>query len=545
MKQRSTHAPVTSRLLLLLLFCMAAGSVTAQTWQWAKGAGDIGTDAASAITTDPYGNTYITGNIAGRAKFSGTMYQGNGLYEIFIAKYDATGNLLWVKLAGSDRNDQGRSIKWKNGSLYVCGIFEDTALFENTTLISRGESDAFVARYNDNGNLQWVKQAGGTQLDLAMAIDVDDNENVYVAGQYERAITIGSSTLTTSNIYSESFYARYDKNGNLQWAKTTTGNNTNLITGLAFDNHHSILLTGFFGSTLAVGNKSIDATSASYDIFITKVDIDNGNTDWLKRAGSTYEDGAHGICADAYGNPVITGYFAGTAYFDNNSITYSDYNDVFVARYDSAGNNLWARAGKGNKLDTGFGITTDENNNIYATGMFQNIIDFDGIQLTSPDVLDRDIFVVSYTPDGTLRWLAEAGGEDTDCGMGIAIAPNNRITIAGYYLHTCSFGNIPIDYADGADVFVASLTQPLTGIPALADSQINIYPNPATTNTVITLTGNTDGNYVVTNTNGQAVTTGRISGSNTTINTNALANGVYIVTVTTNNGSYTGRLIKM
>lgn len=545
MKLRSTNAPVTSRLLLLLLFCMAANNATAQTWQWAKSAGDVGTDGASGITTDPYGNTYITGSFAGRAKFSGTMYQGNGLYEIFIAKYNATGNLLWVKHAGGHGNDRGKAIKWKNNSLYICGLFEDTAQFENTTLISRGESDAFVARYDDNGNLQWVKQAGGSNLDIATAIDVDAGENIYIAGQYERAIAFGNSILTTSNIYAESFYARYNNNGNLQWARTTTGNNTNLATALAFDNHHSIFVTGFFGNTISAGNNSINSVSASYDIFIAKIDIDSGNTDWIKRAGSTYEDGAYGICADANGRAVITGYFAGTAYFDNNTITYADYNDVFVACYDSAGNNVWARAGKGNKLDTGFGIAADENNNIYVTGMFQNVIDFDGVQLTSPDVLDRDIFVVSYSPNGTMRWLAEAGGEDTDSGTGIAVATDNRIVIAGYYLFTCSFGSIAVDYADEADIFVASLTQPVTGINNLTEQQVKLYPNPATINTVISLTGNTDGTYVIANINGLAVTTGRITGSNTTISTTALAKGVYIVTVTTNNGSYTGRLIKM
>lgn len=516
--------------IIILVLWLFAVSADAQSWMWAKGEGDIGNDASNSVTTDAAGNTYITGNIAGRADFSGTIYQGNGLYEIFIAKYDASGSLQWVKLAGGDRNDQGTCIKWKDGFLYLCGSFEDTAAFESTTLISRGEGDAFVAKYNDSGNLQWVKQAGGTGLDYASSLDIDDSGNIYIGGTYESSMRIGLTTLSTTNIYSESFYAKFDGTGNLGWAKTTRGNNANLITGVAYDKHQGVFLTGYFGNTFRLDSTTVSTGSASYDIFLAKVETSNGALDWLKRAGSTYEDGAHGVCSDNEGNPSITGYFAGTAYFDNNAVTYADYNDVFVAHYDSAGNNLWVRAGRGNKLDVGFAIASDNNGNIFATGMFQNVIDFDGRILTAPDVLDRNIFVVSYSPAGNIRWIAEAGKEDTDCGLGITVQNNGRVNISGYYLHTCEFGEIAIDYANATDLFVASFNPPVgAGVNEIETMHARIYPNPVSGDCELKVTDiNTSGYYTVYNAIGYKTEQGNFK-NNTPLHSNEWPAGIYMV----------------
>ena len=157
--------------VLSVVLCLISSVSSAQTWRWAQGEGGIGNDASNAVTTDLSGNTYITGNIAGKADFSGTVYQGHGIYDVFVAKYNPAGNLLWIKLAGSSGNDQGNSIKWKNGYVYVCGLFSGTAFFENTSLISKGETDAFLAKYDDSGNLIWVKSAGGTGTDYASSVD--------------------------------------------------------------------------------------------------------------------------------------------------------------------------------------------------------------------------------------------------------------------------------------------------------------------------------------------------------------------------------------
>ena len=395
---------------------------------------------------------------------------------MFITKYDNSGNIAWVKTAGGKQNDLGKAIKYWNGALYLAGVFEDTAYIENTMLISKGEADLFVSKYDMDGNLVWVKQAGGTQNDFLSGMDVDDDGNIVVAGNYESSISFDTLVRNTNNLFGESYIAKYSNSGDVLWAKTVVGTNTNLTTDIAYDNNGGYLITGFFSGNYNLGGSSISSSTQSYDILIGKLDK-NGNTVWLKKAGSIAEDAAQAICADKDGNAFITGYFTRTATFDNNSIDYLDYNDIFIAKYAPDGSNLWARAGKGSQLDGGFGITTDDEGNVYGTGMFMFTLDFDGWQRTSSN--GRDIYIVSYSPSGNVRWLTSAGGVNTDAGLDLTVKPSGNIALCGYYLNTCRFGDIEIDYAEYNDLFIAEFDPPfVTGIRDVEELQVKVFPNP-------------------------------------------------------------------
>ncbi len=527
----------------LFLFSILCNSSNAQSWAWAKGEGGIGSDAANSVTLDEQGNAYVTGNIAGEANFSGVGALGKGIFDVFITKYDPQGNVLWAKLAGGDENDAGSAIKYKGGFLYVTGYFNDTAWFENTMLLSRGDADVFVAKYTTDGNLVWVNQLGGANSDLSLCIDVDYAGNIYLAGSYEYNIQLDNFHLSTPNVYNESFYAKYNSTGNVLWAKSVVGNNANQITGIAFDNDHSIFITGYFGSNLKIGAGNINSATSSYDIFLAKIDL-NGNYDWLKRAGSTYEDAAHGVCSDANGNAILVGYFAGTANFDSHSITYSDYNDVFVAKYDSVGNNLWARAGRGHQLDIGWGVTTDADGNIFATGMYQDVIDFDGNSLHA---YDRDIFLVGYSPSGTIRWVTSAGGVNTDCGFSVAVSNAGKVIMAGYYSYTGYYGNIHIDNAIVNDIVIAAYDPPIVNAVDLLTDDFNVsfFPNPVsrTANSQLQISSNEKYLVKIFSTSGQLLWQ-EINPSNNELKTADLASGVYLLEIVSGSSNKMLRFVK-
>lgn len=460
----------------MFLYFLSFHAVQAQNFVWAKGEGGIGNEAANAVTVDEVGNSYITGNIAGVAEFSGIEYQGKGIYDVFIAKYDASGNVVWVKTAGGDDNEQGEAIKYKDGYLYVSGYFNDTAWFQNEMIISKGQSDAFLAKYDAQGNLIWIKQAGGIGADHANALDIDEQGNIYAAGNFENSLTAETIQLSTTNLYKESFVISYSPAGNVNWAKSSIGNGVNQITGIAYNHHNAVYVTGYFSNNLQIDQTTVTSNTPSHDVFIGKLGS-TGNLIWLKKAGSAYEDNANAVSSDADGNATITGYFSGTALFDANAITYLDYNDIFIAHYDTSGNNLWVKAGRGQQLDIGFAVVSDDEGNIFVTGMFQGQIDFDGHVLNG---FDRDIFLISYDKDGNIRWVNQAGGTDTDCGLGIAIAPSGNISIAGYYRYNCYFGNLQIEYAHYNDLFIAQFQPPvLIGMNELTGANsISVYPNP-------------------------------------------------------------------
>lgn len=528
--------------MFLLISLAGLQRLQAQSYVWAKGEGGIGNDAANSIAVDDFGNTYITGNLAGMAEFTGTTIQGAGLYDVILVKYNLFGNLMWAKSFGGIGNDQGNALKYKNGYLYMAGAYEDTATFlPNGSIISKGEADAFVAKFDLDGNLVWLNHGGGANFDYAAGVDADDDGNVYVCGTYETSAAFDTTILSTTNLFSESFIAAYDANGSLLWAKTTKGSTTNLITGLSYANN-SLYITGFFGGSFKMDNSTLNSATPSYDILLGRLDL-NGDVIWLKRAGSTYEDAANTIAANENGTVAIAGYFAGTAAFDGNTVTYLDYNDVFTAQYDSAGNNLWVRAGKGGQLDVAFGLTSDEDGNIFTTGMFENSIDFDGNILNGNG---RDVFLNSYDSYGNLRWISSAGGIQTECGLGIALKPNSNVALCGYYLHTCSFGNITIDYANNNDLFIAEYDPPSVSAVKEPVSDVNfaVFPTVCSNCSQLHVKSSLTLPYRLQlyDVSGRLVTE-QTSVGETAVNVAGFLPGVYLLCMTDTGGRHTARFI--
>jgi hypothetical protein len=514
--------------LTILVLTVFALSSNAQNYVWAKGEGGIGNDAAYSVTSDEAGNTYVTGNLAGVADFSGVTAQGKGVYEIFIAKYSPTGNLIWVKTAGGKGNDVGYAIQYQNGYLYLAGKFEDTAYFENTTLISHGDGDAFVAKYDNNGNLIWVTGGGGQRLDYVSGLTLDDNGSIYVSGTYQASATFSGTQITTSNLFGESFVASYNNNGALQWVKSATGTAFNLLKGITYDNNGGLFITGYFGGGFSIDSISILSNTPSYDIVLGKLTT-NGDVVWLTHAGSIAEDAGQSVCADKDGNAFVTGYFTRTAYFDADSIQYLDYNDVFIAKYDANGHYQWVIPGYGTQLDIGYAIATDNEGNIYTGGMFENAINFSGHTVSG---IDRDVFIVSYTNNGNFRWLDKANGVLTSAALGIHVKQNNNIAICGYYLHDLMFGSIPIDYSTYNDLFAAEYHQPLvSGINRIEEnSLISVYPNPMGEVCNLKLNTGSSAQIMLTDISGKLISSTTFNG-NYQLNTAALATGVYLLQV--------------
>lgn len=136
---------------------------------WAKSAGGTSIEGAQGISTDETGNVLITGYFASTSITFGTTTLTNAMgIDIFVVKYDALGNVLWAKSAGGISSDFGVSIANDvSGNIFVTGFFNSPSInFGTTTLINKGESDVFVVKYDEKGNVMWVKSSGGVIVTL-------------------------------------------------------------------------------------------------------------------------------------------------------------------------------------------------------------------------------------------------------------------------------------------------------------------------------------------------------------------------------------------
>ena len=364
------------------------------------------------------------------------------LFSIFAVSANAQ-NLEWATQAGGLSNESGRGIAVDDdGNSYVTGFFFGTAHFgaggTAASLISLGNSDIFIAKYDDNGDLLWAKQAGGLMGEAGLGIAVDDDGKSYVTGAFTGTATFGASefneTTLVSNAWNDIFIAKYDSSGNLEWAKqagnptATFANDEGL--GIAVDGSNNSYVTGYFNGTATFGeaDAAIVLTGAGEDdIFIAKYDGD-GNLVWAEQAGGDSSDEGLGIAVDGLGNSYVTGQFQGSATFGEEITevtldTGSSFDrNIFIAKYDGSGDLVWAEQAGGDSSDEGLGIAVDGLGNSYVTGQFQGSATFGTTELTG--AINGGMFIAKFDSSGIAVWAEQAGGM-TGSATGVGIAAND------------------------------------------------------------------------------------------------------------------------
>jgi Ca2+-binding RTX toxin-like protein len=285
---------------------------------WTKQFGSSTNDYATAICTDTAGNSYITGYTFGSVPGNKTA----GVSDVFIARYDANGNQLWIDQFGSSSSDNANGITIdSSGNVYVVGYTAST-LPGNTKL---GINDAFITKYNASGNILWIKQFGSSLSDIAYGVSTDVSGSIYVVGQ-----TYGTLASNSALGSIDGFLAKYDGNGNQIWIDQFGSSTSDNARAVTTDSSGNIYVAGD-----TYGSLSGYTSLGSNDGFLIKYNA-GGNQVWAKQFGSSGSDNINSIRIDKTGNIYVAGYTSGSLPNNDNSGS----NDVFVAGFDTEGNLL-------------------------------------------------------------------------------------------------------------------------------------------------------------------------------------------------------------
>jgi hypothetical protein len=478
------------RWLALLLFLLPVLPVHAQHWQWAQHAGGVDWDAGTSVAVDASGHLYVTGYFTDTATFGGFTLQSISGRAIFVARYSPEGAVQWARQAGGVFYDEGLAIAVDaDGNAYVTGYFIEGATFGTLTLPGSGHADVFVAKYAPDGDLLWARQAGGSRWDHGAAIAVDASGHVYVTGTFTASATFGAFSLESTGL-GDVFIARYSPAGELLWVRQAGGPDPDVGMGIAVDAEGNVYVTGEFGSTAQFGPFTLVSAGGS-DVFVAKYSPE-GEVLWARRAGGWASAMGRDVAVDAAGHVYITGEFIDQADFDAHVLVGAGYKDVFLAKYSSEGEVLWARNAGGTFEDVGNALALDGAGNVYVAGYFQGAAAFGALTLTS--AVAGDVFVAKYSSGGEVLWVQQAGGLADNAGLGIAANAAGNVYVTGRMSGTAGFGAISLTSAGVWDVFVASLVDAdvsSEGGPASPQAALvlsPVWPNPATTRATVTLT---------------------------------------------------------
>jgi hypothetical protein len=475
-------------------------------------AGGTSADEGTGIGVDGDGNAYLTGHFQNVINFGTIALSSAGSREVFVAKVDAEGNFVWARRAGGADFDNGKGIAVDAaGNSYVTGSFRFGADFDNdgiNDVTSAGIEDVFLAKYDTEGMLVWVRSAGGTDFDDGNSVSVDGSGNVYLAGSFTAGADFnGNGVADVMSAGSRDiFIAKYDGEGTLVWVRSAGGTGFDNGNGVAVDGAGNVFMVGRFnGSADFDGDGIADIVSeGSSDIFLASYDT-AGSLVWVRRAGGTGENQGHDVALDGAGNVYITGFFNGGADFDDDGIddvtSTGSAGDLFVAKYDGVGALVWVRRAGGPTFTKGAAIAVDAAGNSYVTGSFAGSADFDddGIgDVTSAGPQGdhtSDIFVATYDAAGTLLTVRRAGADNFDDGLGIAVDGSGNIYATGVFRGSADFDDDGIGDVTSAgigDVFVvkyaatATTTEPIVTTAATFNLE-GAYPNPFQERTILRL----------------------------------------------------------
>jgi hypothetical protein len=350
-----------------------------------------------SISVDAGGNVYVTGIFGGSGvdidPGPGTATLSATISDIFVAKYDASGNYLWAIGIGGAGGDFSKSIALDaSGNVYVTGRFQSSIVdfdpgpgIANLTL--SGNTDIFIAKFTTGGNYLWAKSVGGVgnNINLSNAITTDASGNAYITGYFQGAAVDfdpGPATATLGSSGSDIYFAKYDVNGNYIWAKSiSAANNTNAGLSISADGPGNIYVTGNFqGSIVDFDPGPATATlnaGSSTAMFFGKYGT-NGNYIWAKSIPNAT---GISIAKNAAGKVYVTGGFSSPVDFDPGpgTATLSGTSNIFFAKYDASGNYVWAKPIEGTTYNTyARSITVDGTDNVYITGALTGTnVDFD------------------------------------------------------------------------------------------------------------------------------------------------------------------------
>jgi hypothetical protein len=454
----------TTHLAALCAVFLFSTQAKAQDYEHAFGIGSTSGEEINAMTRDAANNIYVGGNFVGAVDFdpgTGTSTLTRfGPNSGFVASYDDAGNYRWAVdiMSGTAPVYGGYGMAIDNaGDLVLTGYYFDTATFDvsgtATKIGSNGAHDAFIAKYDTAGNFLWAKGFGGSAPDYGYSIATDGANNIYVGGYFIGSSDFdpgpGTAMLNGLGGSPDAFLAKYDPNGNFIWAINVGGNNFDEGMDLDVDNQGNVYMTGYFqdAGEFDASASTFTLTSAGLkDIFVMKYDS-SGNFVWAKGIGSTGNDIGSDISLDGSGNLLITGTFEGTVDFDASStgttnLTSAGGTDAFLAKYDTAGNFVWAKQMGGSQAEMPTDIRVDASGNTYLTGYFSSSnADFDPGAGTASlsSAGDDDIFMASYDAAGDYLWAEHVGGTGRERAFAMTVENAEYIYLAGTYTGTVDF----------------------------------------------------------------------------------------------------------
>lgn len=410
---------------------------------WVKNMGGSANEHSVNLDVDINGNVYVTGYFESSFDFDPsanvTQLTPVGERDVFVAKFDENGDLIWVKQMGGTLTEQSEGISVVSDGVVISGRYKGTFDADPSTgvqnLTSAGSNDIFVVKLDVNGQYDWSKSYGSNGGDISWGLATDSNEDIFVTGVIKNTVEFEQGNVASSHTSlgnNDGFVLKISSSGQYVWSKIFGGTGNDNPSNIEIDNNDNIYVAGFYESAVDFdpGNGVTNETSlGGRDAFILKLNS-NGVYSWHKSLGGALDDKGKGMAFDQDNNVYLTGVFSDEVYYENDTIISNGDADCYVLILDENGNKVEPVISYGSNMEDWVnGLVVDASKSLYLDGKFNSTMDVDPSQTTDNLTVFGDI-------DGYIFKLKKPGvlGLYSKNNLEINVYPNpvnNVVNIEG------------------------------------------------------------------------------------------------------------------
>ncbi|MFH1049407.1 MAG: SBBP repeat-containing protein [bacterium] len=353
------------------------------TRQWATYFGGSNFDFGHSLACDITGNVYMAGwtqTRTGIASLGAFQYNyGGGEFDAFLTKFSGSGILAWSTYFGAQYEDYINDVVVDGrGDLVFIGRTSSPSNISTALGFQvefGGNFDAFLQKFNSNGNRIWGTYYGGEGFDVGMELCTDIFNNINITGYTQSKTGMASTGAFKDSLDGiwDAFIAKFDRNGMRIWGTYYGGSDDDNGWGIGSDGSGNILVTGntnSFQNISTAGAHKVALESSELDAFVVKFNAHGGRV-WGTYFGGEDEEYGNAGVVDAWENFIFSGNTlsdTGISTFDAPQIARSSQRDAFVAKLNNSGEQIFGTFYGGGLNEFGHGVTVGLDNRLLMTG---------------------------------------------------------------------------------------------------------------------------------------------------------------------------------
>jgi hypothetical protein len=568
MKLGNRVQPLLFAILSFVLF--TAHTVSAQPDTWVTDFGSDYPDIPEDLIVDDAGNSYISGFFRDTLNIGAIQLVSAGKTDVFLAKFDPTGQPVWAKRFGWYENEFAHGLTFDHsGNILMVGEYQDSTIFETDTIFSldtlyygpyAGTYDVFWVRMTPGGVMEKVWADGWFGSENFYEVTVSPDSLYYFAGMYR---TFNNWTFASiydfrgwGRGYDDAIWVRSDTGGVMDHKAIAEGRYVDRARAIDLIGDSLVVMGGTFQDTCYfIDSVFYKVTGFEDDIFVACYS-DTGLFKWVVEGGSKAIDQVNALITDPQGNIYVAGAFDSLLSMQSQTLGGAGNLDGYVLKLDKNGNLLWMKRFGGAGFDVVRDVRLMASGDLLVTGYYQRQMDLgNGVTVNLSDTLNQDAFVAKITAAGTALWVQTLGGPNPDLAVAVDEDAAGYIYAVGTFTGAGQFGQVSAEADGGEDIFLLRMNADgavFSQETASHFGNVVLWPNPARNafHVQYELQASGDLNLQVMDLNGRMVKSqalGRKAAGRgeVDVDCSGLPAGMYIVKLGTATAAFSGKIVLM